>query len=101
MPFSRIDPERIAELAKRQAYLTRRQPFQTFVVDDRDRVWVQLSTAHEVAEATRVILDASGNEVDRVELPAHLRLELVRGDRVYGVLEKEGEAAVLVAYAIQ
>ena len=40
--------------------------FQNFVVDDRDRVWVQLSTAYEATEATYVILDTSGKEVDRV-----------------------------------
>ena len=75
--------------------------FQTFVVDDRDRVWVQLNAALEATVATCVILDATGTEVDRVELPAHLRLELIRGDRAYGVLEKHGEAPVLVAYAIK
>lgn len=75
--------------------------FQNFVVDDRDRVWVQLNTAYKATVATCVVLDASGKEVGRVELPTNLRLELIRGGKAYGVLEKDGEAPVLVTYAIR
>ena len=74
---------------------------QNLVVDDRDRVWVQRSAALGATVATCVILDAHGQDVDRVESPAHLRLELIRGDRANGALEKEGGAPALVAYTIK
>ena len=75
--------------------------FQNYVVDDRDRVWVQLSAPYESRSASYVILDASGNQLGRTELPAHLRLEVIRGDRAYGVLEPNEGAPVLVSYLIK
>lgn len=85
----------------REAGLPKIKPmFQHFVVDDREHVWVKLSTAYGGNSAVWLIFDEEGNQVNSTELPINVSLEAVRNDRAYGVLTEESGAEVLVAYTI-
>lgn len=75
--------------------------FQNIVVDDQERIWVQLSAPYGTPMARHLILDDEGNELGRAEFPVHVRLHVIRGDRAYGVWDDDESAPFIVAYAIQ
>ena len=96
------DKSRRYRRTMREVGLPKTKPvFQYFVVDDYERVWMQLSSPYGAATTTWVILDGDGTQVAQTTLPVNVRLEAVREERAYGVLKKDNGAEVLVAYAIR
>ena len=63
--------------------------YKTFIVDDKDQVWVKGESQGEMPTAEWLILDAAGKVVGRTELPTDLTLEVVRSGRAYGSIEAE------------
>ena len=61
--------------------------YKTFIVDDKDQVWVKGESQGEMSTAEWLILDAAGKVVGRTELPTNLTLEAVRSGRAYGSIE--------------
>ena len=74
--------------------------YQAAVVDDKGRVWIQSSVKHGAATVSGVIMRADNTAVGTFELPANVRLHMVRGERAYGVLTDENGADLVVAYDI-
>ena len=75
--------------------------FQNIVVDDQERMWVQLSAPLGAPTAQHLILDGEGTELGRAEFPIHVRLHVIRGRRAYGVWDDDDAAPFIVAYAIE
>ena len=111
VPVTRREAEETLEKLSRRTRKVLRQKgigipkskaaFTNLVVDEQDRVWIQLSAAYGESLATCLILSADGNKVDSVKLPVTLRLEAIRGNRAHGIMTVDNGANVLVAYAIQ
>ncbi len=100
--FKQVDASRRYRRTLREAGIPKIKPmFQHFVVDDQERLWIQLSAAYGAKAAMWTILDEDGTPVNSTELPTNVRLEAVRKERAYGVLKKNNGVEVLVAYAIQ
>lgn len=71
-------------------------------LDDRDRVWVQL-TPHAATEARFDVLDPSGRRVATATMPGRLQFLMpmvIRGDRAYAVVEDGDGMATVVRYRI-
>ena len=84
-----------------RGYSETKPAFQSYVVDDHSRVWIQPSAAHGETMLTWLILDSTGARVATVDLPANIKLWAVRDDRAYGVLRTDDGVQVLIAYDIQ
>lgn len=63
--------------------------YKTFIVDDKDRVWLKGEIQGETPTAEWLILDASGKVVGRTELPAKVTLRAIRSGRAYGSIQAE------------
>ena len=63
--------------------------YKTFIVDDKDQVWLKSELQGETLTAEWLILDASGKVVGRTELPAKVTLRAVRSGRAYGSIQAE------------
>ena len=63
--------------------------YKTFIVDDKDQVWLKGELQGETPTAEWLILDASGKVVGRTELPAKITLRAIRSGRAYGSIEAE------------
>lgn len=74
--------------------------YDTFVVDDRARIWVKTSPA-STADTTAqwLILDAESRLRGRVELPINTDLRVIQGERAYAVTH--GEQTALVVYELR
>ncbi len=66
-----------------------RPAYKTFVVDDKDQVWLKSEFQGEPPTAEWLILDTAGGVVGRTELPAKLTLRVIRSGRAYGSIEAE------------
>ena len=75
--------------------------FQTFVVDEMNRVWIKLSSPEDATEVEWLILSRESHAVGRTTLPIAVNLEVVRGGRAYGVHQEDGGAPMIVVYEIQ
>ena len=75
--------------------------FQTFVVDEMNRIWIKLSSPEDAVQAEWLILSQEPNAVARATLPAAVDLEVIRGGRAYGVHQGDGVAPVVVVYEIR
>ena len=75
--------------------------YQTLVVDDLSRIWLQLSTPQDSTETDWIVVDLDGNAVATTTLPSTIQLQSVAGDRAVGV-GREGEdgAPVVIAYTV-
>ena len=78
-----------------------RPAYTNLVVDDQDRIWIQLSAATHAATAPCLILNPDGSAVAIVELPIALELEAIRGGRAYGNIEDPDSGPLVVAYQIR
>ena len=63
--------------------------YKTFIVDDKDQVWLKGELQGETPTAEWLILDASGKVVGRTELPAKVTLRAIRSGRAYGSIDSE------------
>ena len=75
--------------------------FQTFVVDEKSRVWVKLSSPEDAVEAEWLILSRKSHAVGRTTLPVAVDLEVIRGGYAYGVHQGDGIDPMVVVYEIQ
>ncbi len=66
-----------------------RPAYKTFVVDDKDQVWLKSEFRGEPPTAEWLILDSAGGVVGRTELPANLTLRVIRSGRAYGSIDVE------------
>ncbi len=74
--------------------------FETFVVDDRARIWLK-TTPRSVVDSTAqwLILDAESQLRGQVELPVNTNLRTIRGDRAYAV--GDGDEITLIVYQVK
>ena len=108
MPLTRSEIRRFVEGTSdmfREAMLAADLPatkpaYQTFVVDDQARIWLQLST-QSIADTTArwIILDAESRLRGQVSLPANTDLAVVREDRAYAVTL--GREPAVIVYQFQ
>ena len=63
--------------------------YKSFIVDDKDQVWLKCEIQGERPTAEWLILDAAGGVVGLAELPAKLTLRTIRSGRAYGSIEAE------------
>ena len=94
------DPFDLGLLGTREPHETK-PAFQTFVVDEMNRVWIKLSSPEDATEAEWLILSRESHAVGRTTLPIAVNLEVVRGGRAYGVHQEDGGAPMIVVYEIQ
>lgn len=76
--------------------------FETFIVDDHGRVWLQqdLSRIESDSVATWSILNPQGQIIAETQLPASVTLQVVRSGRAYGNGRDSTGAPFVVAYRI-
>ena len=75
--------------------------FEALLVDDGGRVWLRLSTPEGAADVRWIVLDLDGNNVAFTMLPVSVWLQVVDGDRAFGVSQVEDSGApIVVAYDI-
>ena len=83
-----------------------RPAYKTFVVDDKDQVWLKSEFRGEPPTAEWLILDSAGGVVGRTELPANLTLRVIRSGRAYGspepapVFDPVPVVPTVVAYSV-
>lgn len=76
--------------------------FLALLVDDAGRIWLRLSTRRDATDARWIVLDQDGNIVAFTMLPIAVWLQVVDGDRAFGVSRVEDSGApVVVAYDIR
>ena len=75
--------------------------FQTFAVDEMNRVWIKLSSPEDATEAEWLILNRESHAVDRTTLPVDVDLEVIRGGYAYGIHQGDGAAPMVVVYEIR
>lgn len=108
IPLTRDEIERFVEESSewyRNAVLDADLPatkpaFETFVVDDRGRIWVK-ATPQSVADSTAqwLVLGADSGLHGQLSLSVTVNLRVIRGDRAYA--EDRGDVTTLVVYRIQ
>ena len=74
---------------------------QTFVVDEKSRVWVKLSRPEGATEAEWLILNRQSQAVARATLPAAVDLQVIQGGYAYGVQQGGSDDPMVVVYEIQ
>ena len=94
------DPHDRGLLGAREPHETK-PAFQTFVVDEMNRVWFKLSSPEGATETEWLILNRESHAVGRTTLPIAVDLEVIRGGYAYGVHQEEGGAPMIVVYEIQ
>lgn len=72
-----------------------------FVVDNRSRVWIQLSAPYGAPTAACLVYKVDGSFVGITNVPSNLQLFAIRNDRAYGVLNSEEAGDILTAYSIK
>lgn len=73
--------------------------FETFVVDDLERIWIK-TTSPSVADTARwLILDQESQLRGVIQLPKHTNLRVIRHGRAYAI--DDGEENLLVVYQIR
>ncbi len=75
--------------------------FQTFVVDEMNRIWIKLSSPEEATEAEWLILDQASHLVGHITLPVAVDLEVIRDGYAYGIHQGDDLAPMVVVYEIQ
>ncbi len=74
---------------------------QTFLVDERSRVWVKLSRPEGATEAEWLIVNRQSQAVARATLPATVDLQVIQGGYAYGVQQGGSDDPMVVVYEIQ
>ncbi len=87
--------------ALRKSGIPRTRPvFENFVVDEKDRIWVQASAARGATTAECIIIGADGKDVAVINLPVGLTLEAIRAGKAVGVLREEDSGPIIVAFRV-
>lgn len=73
--------------------------FETFVVDDLERLWIKTTSLSVVDTARWLILDQQSQLKGEIRLPKHTNLRVIRHGRAYAI--DDGEENLLVVYQIR
>ena len=73
--------------------------FETFVVDDLERIWIKTTSPSAADTARWLILDQKSQLKGEIRLPKHTNLRAIRHGRAYAI--EDGEANFLVVYQIR
>ena len=73
--------------------------FETFVVDDLERIWIKTTSPSAADTARWLILDQKSQLKGEIRLPKHTNLRVIRHGRAYAI--EDGEANFLVVYQIR
>ena len=78
----------IARQVRRAMRYKSRPVYSTFIVDDRGRIWIRLTSADKDADASRwLVLDAESQEVGELTLPSRTSIQAVVGGRAYATVD--------------
>lgn len=93
--LSYFGPETRAKFSERGLHTTK-PAFEELLVDDNNRVWLELSATQDSTEVEWIVLDMDSHVVGKVILPFDARLKAIRGGRVYAIETKGGMPTVAV-----
>ena len=93
--LSFFGPETTAKFNERGLHTTK-PAYEELLVDDNNRVWLELSGAQDSTDVEWLVLDTDSRVVGKVTLPFGARLKAIRGGRVYAVETKDGMPTVAV-----
>ena len=93
--LSYFGPETRAKFSERGLHTTK-PAFEELLVDDNNRVWLELSATQDSTEVEWIVLDMDSRVVGKVTLPFDARLKALRGGRVYAIESKGGVPTVAV-----
>ena len=93
--LSYFDPETRAKFSERGLHTTR-PAYEELLVDDNNRVWLELSATQDSTDVEWIVLDMDSRVVGKVILPFDAKLKVVRGGRVYAIETKGGMPTVAV-----
>jgi len=88
-------PEMRAKFSERGLHTTK-PAYRRLLVDNNNRVWLELSATQDSTEVEWIVLDMDSRVVGKVTLPFDARLEAIRGGRVYAIETKDGVPTVAV-----
>ena len=92
--LSYFGPETRAKFNERGLHTTK-PAFEELLVDDNNRVWLELSATQDSTEVEWIVLDMDSRVVGKVRLPFDARLKAIRGGRVYAIESKGGAPRLL------
>ena len=93
--LSYFGPETRAKFNERGLHTTK-PAFEELLVDDNNRVWLELSATQDSTDVEWIVLDMESRVVGKVILPFDARLKAIRGGRVYAIETKRGMPTVAV-----
>ncbi|MEX1268947.1 MAG: 6-bladed beta-propeller [Balneolaceae bacterium] len=73
---------------------------QTLLIDDRDRIWVELINPGE-KKHTWWVFGKDGKPKWQFQLSRHIQVYVVRNYKIYGIWSKEGEYPRIVRYHVE
>ncbi len=93
--MSHYGPEMRAKFRERGLHTTK-PAYEELLVDDKNRVWLELSATQDSTVVEWIVLDMDSRVVGKVTLPFGARLKAIRDGRVYAVETKGGVPTVAV-----
>ena len=85
----------------RKIYPESKPAYRSFVVDDRDHIWIKDYVESPASEARWQLLDSEGALVGEILLPRDLVLYVITSDRAYGVRRGESGEHMVVVYQVK
>ncbi len=99
--------ELIADISDRFRGMLREQlpavkpAFNRMMPDDANRLWIELTQPEHEQTRTWLIVDDTGLEIARADVPQNVQLRVVRNSRAYGIMtDDETGAPIVVAWNI-
>lgn len=74
--------------------------YDTFVVDDLERIWIKMAREAKETDATWVVLNAESVVVATAELPGSIDLKIIREGRAYGSGTTQSGEPFVAAYGL-
>ena len=93
--LSYYGPEMRAQFNERGLHTTK-PAYEELLVDDNNRVWLELSATRDSTDVEWIVLDTDSRVVGKVTFPFGASLRAIRGGRVYAVETKDGVPTVAV-----
>jgi hypothetical protein len=93
--LSYYGPEMRAKFSERGLHTTK-PAYEELLVDDNNRVWLELSATQDSTDVEWIALDMESRVVGKVTLPFGTRLKVIRDGRVYAIERKDGMPTVAV-----
>ncbi len=93
--LSYYGPEMRAKFSERGLHTTK-PAYDELLVDDNNRVWLELSATRDSTDVEWIVLDMDSHVVGKVTLPFGARLKAIRDRRIYATETKGGMPTVAV-----